>query len=203
VVALTFDDGPDPRGTPAVLDALARAGVRASFFVLGERTAEHPELLARVLAEGHRVEVHGYGHPRHSTSTRAAVAADIDAQLDQLSRHGVTPRMWRAPYGALAPWTAELAAERGLRLAGWTHDTNDWRGLETDEMLAAALPALRDGAVVLAHDGVGEGALRSDCEATARLVEPLVAAVKERGLAAGPLDPALEPLPAGNPAFPE
>ena len=128
MLALTFDDGPDPRGTPAVLDALARARARATFFVLGERAAAHPELIERTLAEGHAVEVHGHGHLRHPLSTREAVAADLDAALAVLARLGVEPRLWRVPWGDLAPWTEELADERGLALAGWTLDTHDWRG---------------------------------------------------------------------------
>lgn len=199
MLALTFDDGPDPRGTPAVLDALARAGVRATFFVLGERVAQHPELLGRVVAEGHAVQAHGYGHPRHPFSTREEVAADLDAELAELAAHDVRPRLWRAPYGHLAEFTAELAAERGLRLAGWTHDTHDWAGLETGEMLAATVPSLHDGAIVLAHDGVGEGARREDCNATARLIGPLVVAAREAGLEPGPLHADHAPLPVGNP----
>jgi peptidoglycan/xylan/chitin deacetylase (PgdA/CDA1 family) len=159
MLSLTFDDGPDPRGTPAVLDALARTGVRATFFVLGECVDVHPELLERTLDAGHVVEVHGHAHLRYSACDREEVAADLDAALAALARHGVEPRLWRTPWGYAAPWTVDLAEERGLRLAGWTVDTHDWRGLSTEEMLAAVTPQLADGAIVLAHDGVGTGAL--------------------------------------------
>ena len=81
MVSLTFDDGPDPRGTPAVLDALARAGARATFFVLGERVTRAPDLLARMLAEGHAVEVHGYGHRATPARRGRTVEADLDAAL--------------------------------------------------------------------------------------------------------------------------
>ena len=199
MIALTFDDGPDPRGTPAVLDALSRAGVRATFFVLGERVRCHPGLVERVLAEGHDVQAHGHGHPRHPDVTEQHVAADIDAALAELARYGIAPRLWRVPFGHLAPFSAALAEERGLRLAGWTHDTHDWMGLAAGEMHAAIVPALHDGAIVLMHDGVGEGALRESCEATAELIGPLAAAAREAGLEPGPLDPRTSALPAGNP----
>jgi peptidoglycan/xylan/chitin deacetylase (PgdA/CDA1 family) len=199
MLALTFDDGPDPRGTPAVLDALADAGVRATFFVLGERVRSHPDLIERILAEGHAVQAHGYGHPRHPDLDEREIAADLDAALAELARHGVAPALWRAPFGHLAPFSAAVAEERGLRLAGWTHDTHDWMGLEAGEVHAAIVPALHDGAIVLMHDGVGEGALRETCEETARLIGPLVTAAREAGLEPGPLDPRAPLLPAGNP----
>jgi peptidoglycan/xylan/chitin deacetylase (PgdA/CDA1 family) len=199
MLSLTFDDGPDPRGTPAVLDALARAGVRATFFVLGERVRAHPELLRRIVDEGHDVQAHGFAHPRHPRVTEDDVVSDIEAELAELGRHGIEPELWRAPFGDLAAFSARLAEERGLRLAGWTVDTHDWQGLDAGEMLAAIVPALEDGAIVLMHDGVGEGALREDCEATARMVGPLVVAAREARLEPGPLDPATSPLPTGNP----
>ena len=145
VLALTFDDGPDPRGTPAVLGALARAGVRATFFVLGERVAAHPGLLGDVLAAGHAVEVHGFGHLRHPECSRAEIEADLDAALGALAAHGVVPAWWRVPWGDLAPFTAGLAAERGPAARGLDADTHDWRGDGPDEMLDAARAGGRRG----------------------------------------------------------
>jgi peptidoglycan/xylan/chitin deacetylase (PgdA/CDA1 family) len=195
---LTFDDGPDPRGTPAVLDALAAAGATATFFVLGECAAAQPALIERILAGGHAVEVHGHGHLRHPLTSRECVEGDLDAALTVLRGYGIAPRLWRVPWGDLASWTAEVAAERGLTLAGWTADTHDWRGDDAATMLAALEPELRAGAIVLAHDGIGPGARRSGAEETARLIDPLVSAARARGLEPQPLDPATPP-PAGNP----
>ena len=138
---LTFDDGPDPRGTPAVLDALAAAGATATFFVLGECAAALPALVERTLEAGHAVEVHGHGHLRHPLTSRECVEGDLDAALAVLDGLGIAPRLWRVPWGDLAPWTAEVAAERGLTLAGWTADTHDWRGDDAATMLAALEPA--------------------------------------------------------------
>jgi peptidoglycan-N-acetylglucosamine deacetylase len=196
LLALTFDDGPDPRGTPVVLDALAAAGVRATFFVLGEQVVRWPELLGEVIAAGHEVEVHGFGHPRHPDSTRAAIEADLEAALAVLGEHGLAPGWWRAPWGHLAEFTPELAAEHDLRLAGWTLDTKDWRGDTAAEMLARL--RLEPGAVVLAHDGIGAGARRETASATAALIGPLVAAARARGLEPGPLSPSAV-APPGSP----
>lgn len=198
MVALTFDDGPDPRGTPIVLDALARVGARATFFVLGECVEREPGLLERVVAQGHDVEVHGHAHLRHPEHPRASIEKDLQTALDSLQRHGVAPTRWRLPWGHLAEFSGALAAEYGLTLAGWTVDTHDWRGDSAAEMLGAVVPRLEPGTIVLMHDGVGSGARRSDCRETAALVEPLVAAIRQEGLEPGRLH---EPLPVGNPDF--
>jgi len=200
MLALTFDDGPDPRGTPAVLDALRAANAGATFFVLAERAAAHPELLAAILAAGHTVELHGHAHLRHPRSTGRTIEDDLDRALETLAEHGVTPRRWRVPWGDLAAFTPTLAATRGLRLTGWTTDTRDWRGDAAPDMLARL--DLTPGAIVLAHDGIGPGAQRNDAAQTARLIGPLVAAARARGLAPGPLaDPWPVPIPFGNPDF--
>src|SRR5262245_61295731 len=133
--ALTFDDGPDPRGTPAVLNALEAAGVTATFFVLGERVEQHAELLDRTLDAGHTVEVHGFAHLRHPHTARAAVAEDLDRALEVLRQNGVRPRRWRIPWGHLAAFSAQVANARGLEVVGWTTDTHDWRGDDARTML--------------------------------------------------------------------
>jgi peptidoglycan/xylan/chitin deacetylase (PgdA/CDA1 family) len=127
MLALTFDDGPDPRGTPTVLDALARAGVRATFFMLGERVRNHPDLVERVLAAGHDVQAHGHAHPRHPDVTEREVAADIDAALAELARYGVAPALWRAPFGHLAPFSRASLRSAGCgSRVGRTTRTTGW-----------------------------------------------------------------------------
>src|SRR4051794_10497743 len=103
---LTFDDGPDPLWTPAVLDALAAARATATFFVLGERAAAWPWVVERILAAGHGVEVHGHGHLRHPLTRRECVEGDLEAALAVLRVHGVVPRLWRGPRGGGGPLSA-------------------------------------------------------------------------------------------------
>jgi peptidoglycan/xylan/chitin deacetylase (PgdA/CDA1 family) len=194
--SLTFDDGPDPVWTAAVLDALARAGARATFFVLGQAAERYPELVRRALDEGHAVELHGHAHLRHPAHPAAEVAADLDRALEALHGLGATPRLWRVPWGDLADHTPALAEAHGLELAGWSADTHDWRGDEAAAMLADIEPQLAVGAIVLAHDGLGPGAQRTGCEETVALIGPLVAAARARGLEPGPIS---GPMPAGNP----
>ena len=186
-LALTFDDGPDPRWTPAVLAALRAARATATFFVVGACVRRHPDVVKAAVADGHAVEVHADRHTSHADMTREEGAADLDRVLDILDGLGVRPAHWRTPWGIEAEWTRGLAAEHGLAVVGWTADTKDWRGDPAADMLAAVLPDLRDAAIVLAHDGLGPGALRDGCEETVALVAPLVAAARERGLEPGAL----------------
>jgi peptidoglycan/xylan/chitin deacetylase (PgdA/CDA1 family) len=99
---LTFDDGPDLRWTPAVLEALDAAGAVATFFVLGERAAAEPAIGERIVAAGHAVELHGHGHLRHPATSRECVEGDTDAALAVLGAVAITPRLWRVPWGDLA-----------------------------------------------------------------------------------------------------
>lgn len=174
-VALTFDDGPDGRWTPAVLDALRAVGAKATFFVLGECARRHPDAVRRAVTEGHAVQVHGDGHVRHTELTRGAAEEDLDRALEALDALGIRPSRWRTPWGVEAEWTRDVAAERDLALVGWTIDTHDWRGDAAEAMLAAVGPELRAGAVVLLHDGLGPGARRQGCEETVRFTRMMAA----------------------------
>lgn len=169
LIALTFDDGPDPEFTPPLLDALAQAGARATFFPLSPRLAAYPDLVRRIRAEGHLVGLHGWAHLKHPESTRAEVARDTERALAAFDE---PVAWWRLPYGMAAPWSAALAARHGLRVAGWTHDTHDWRGDAAADMRFEPRP----GEVVLMHDGLGPGIRRTHCRETVALARELAEA---------------------------
>lgn len=180
-VTLTFDDGPDPVWTPRVLDRLRHEGAVAVFYVMSDRARRHPDLVRAMVAEGHAVGLHCRRHVRHSASARSRVEADADAALAALEAIGVRPLSWRTPWGDVAPWTEQVARTRGLRLAGWTADTHDWRGDPAGAMLSRVAPRLGPDAVVLMHDGLGPGARRTGCAETVRLIGPLCAAARAAG----------------------
>jgi peptidoglycan/xylan/chitin deacetylase (PgdA/CDA1 family) len=153
-VALTFDDGPHPEGTPMILESLARHRATATFFVVGEQVRTRPALLARMRAQGHLVALHGDRH-------RLQLRLGREAQLDDL-RRGVTaiedalgesPRFHRPPYGIYG--AAGLAAVRaaGLQPLLWSRWGKDWRRLTTPARIAGrTMHGLLPGDVILLHD---------------------------------------------------
>lgn len=187
VINLTFDDGPDPVWTPAVLDALRAAGARATFFVLAPAAAAHPGPVRRALDEGHEVQLHAHEHVRHTDLSAEEAAADRDRALEVLAGLGIRPTRWRLPWGVRAGFSEGLAAQRDLELVHWTHDTEDWRGDPAADLVARAASAADGGGIVLAHDAVGPGALRSGCAHTVAAVGPLVARARAAGVAIGPV----------------
>jgi peptidoglycan/xylan/chitin deacetylase (PgdA/CDA1 family) len=191
-VALTFDDGPDATWTPIVLRELDRLRVRATFFVIGPLALEHPHLVRAIGDRGHAVGLHCWRHVRHTACSRREVEEDTDRALEALSSLGIRPTRWRTPWGDTAPWSEEVAAERGLALTGWTADSHDWRGDPAERMMEAIRPAVGAGAIVLMHDGLGPGARRQDCLQTMRLLSPLCGRIRELGLETAPLAAAPE-----------
>jgi peptidoglycan/xylan/chitin deacetylase (PgdA/CDA1 family) len=181
-LALTFDDGPDQTGTPRLLDVLARTGAQATFFPIAPRAAAHRELVTRILDDGHAVGLHCDEHVRHSSRDVAWGRADTERALGRLSQLGITPTLWRTPWGVTAPWTSQVAAEYGLRVTGWTVDTHDWRGDQAASMFAATRDRLGAGAIVLAHDGIGPGARRDNIRETIAFVELVARHTRAQGL---------------------
>lgn len=192
-IALTFDDGPDPRWTPRVLDALTLAGAQATFFVIAPRALSELYVVERILSDGHRIELHCHDHVRHTDRTEYEVTRDAEHALTALDLVGVRPRLWRPPWGVHAPFTPRVADRFGLRLVGWDADTHDWRGDDATRMVRAIGPSLTEGTVVLAHDGIGPGATRSGCAETVALVELLAREANARELRLGTLDAAGRP----------
>ena len=182
-LALTFDDGPDRDGTPLVLDALARHEARATFFVIAPRAAAHPELIGRIISDGHTIGLHCDEHVRHSERDADWCATDTRRALGRLHEQGIAPTLWRTPWGDTAPWTERVATDHNLTIIGWTVDTHDWRGDDAERMYADTRGRLDDGAIVLAHDGLGPGATRENADATAAYVELIAEHSRRHGLA--------------------
>ncbi len=153
-VALTFDDGPHPEGTPAVLDVLARADARATFFLVGEQVERRPELAAEIVAAGHAVALHGYRHRLQLRMTAGAVAADLARGAALIGEAtGRAPRLHRPPYGVYSPAGLRAARELGLDPLLWSRWGKDWRKLTTPRRIAArATQGVIAGDVILLHD---------------------------------------------------
>jgi peptidoglycan-N-acetylglucosamine deacetylase len=180
-IFLTFDDGPDPIWTPKVLETLHLFRARATFFVIAPLALRHPYLIRQMIQFGHAVELHCVKHTRHTELTYSEVDVDARGGLQDLRVLGVLPRLWRPPWGVIAPWTQAVAKDLGLELVSWTVDTHDWRGDTASEMLAYLRSDLQPGAVILMHDGLGPGARRSGCEETVALIGKLVKHARSLG----------------------
>src|SRR5579863_344409 len=191
-VALTFDDGPDPRVTPAVFDCLERYGVHASFFCIGRRAEAHPELVAEAVRRGHRVENHSHTHPHAFTCyPPAALRREVRRAQEALWRAGGSPpRFFRPPAGFRNPLLERELAAAGLHLASWTRRGFDTVSRDARRVVCRLLRGAAGGDVLLLHDGSAARDRRGApvvLAALPRLLDELAA----RGLRAMPL-----PLPA-------
>jgi len=128
-VALTFDDGPSGKWTPQVLDILKANDVKATFFMIGENARAYPELVRRVVAEGHAIGNHTYDHPRMESLSPRAQAAQLDSAARYISAAidgGYKPCFFRPPYGSYNETTVTLARDREMSSVYWSQDTEDW-----------------------------------------------------------------------------
>jgi len=150
VLGLTFDDGPDPASTPTVLDALARHGARATFFVLADRAEEHPQEVRATVAAGHEIGLHGLDHRRlPSVPDPESWLADGVRRVEAVA--GVPVRRFRPPFGSQTLGTYRAARRTGLEVVVWAADVADWVG-DPSAVVRFGLERARPGAVMLLHD---------------------------------------------------
>jgi peptidoglycan/xylan/chitin deacetylase (PgdA/CDA1 family) len=185
-VALTFDDGPDPVSTPAILDLLGASGARATFFLVGERIARGSDVVQRMVEEGHEIALHGWRH-RYMFTSSPRLARCLSAISDVVGDTHPRPSWFRPPYGVLSATSAIEAARHRLTPILWTTWARDWRADATPESIEEMLaPRLVGGATVLLHDASTNRAPMS-WTATAGALPVLLRACAERGLQVGPL----------------
>jgi peptidoglycan/xylan/chitin deacetylase (PgdA/CDA1 family) len=147
-VTLTFDDGPHPEGTPAILDALG--DTKAIFFLVGEQALRHPGVVAEIAARGHEIALHCHRHRVQLRLTERALRADMRAAREAI---GVPVRYHRPPLGIYSKAGLRVAREEGLEPLLWSRWGKDWRKWTTPERIAArATRGLGDGDVILLHD---------------------------------------------------
>ena len=153
---LTIDDGPDPQDTPKLLALLARHGARATFFVVGERAARHPGLIAEIVRQGHEIGHHTHTHPATGLwcATSARLAAELDRPYAVFADAGAPrPRRFRAPMGIKHFRLARALAARSLACVGWNIRSQDSFARDPRAVAARVLRRLRPGAIVLMHEG--------------------------------------------------
>jgi peptidoglycan-N-acetylglucosamine deacetylase len=157
VVSLTFDDGPNPRATPRILDVLAREQVKATFFVLGRHAERWPELVRRMADEGHQLGNHGYWHRKLHRRTPAYVREDLVRGTEAICLASGLPslRHFRAPHGFRSPWVTPIARRLGQRTVGWSLGVWDSARPGAEEIARRAAEGMRPGSILLLHDGDG------------------------------------------------
>ncbi|GAA4712669.1 polysaccharide deacetylase family protein [Brevibacillus fulvus] len=157
-MALTFDDAPDANFTPKVLDQLKKAGVHATFFVIGNRAEQHPDLIKRMIQEGHVIGNHSYSHPNLPKLKDPQFQQQI-IKTDNIihSLTGYTPKLVRPPYGNINEQQIKWLASQGKKIVNWNIDSLDWKGLDTKEVSTNILAHAMPGAIVLQHAAGGKG----------------------------------------------
>lgn len=154
VVALTFDDGPDEPYTSQVADILRREGVRATFFEVGEYVQQHPDVTARLLADGNVVGIHSFSHSSDLPQMdRQQFDQDTSAAEAAFGQDGVRPTLYRAPYGRMSATMRETLGGRDLLETGWSLDPRDWSDPGVDEIVRRVVSGAHPGDIVLLHDG--------------------------------------------------
>lgn len=179
---LSFDDGPNPDYTAHVLDLLANHDARASFFLVGQNVERYPDLVARMVAEGHRIGNHSYSHSVFSGISRADQFAEIERTDKLLAAFDGRPcHPFRPPRGVFSPALLIRLARARRRLTYWSYDSLDYKKQPVNELVdALRTRPPRPGDIVLMHD---------DNERAPRILEALLPEWRAAGFAFEPLPP--------------
>jgi peptidoglycan/xylan/chitin deacetylase (PgdA/CDA1 family) len=179
---LTLDDGPDEDATPAVLDALDAAGARATFFLVAEQLADHPEIGREILRRGHEVGLHGFGHERHDRIPPERSIADVNAGFEAVrDALGVRPRFYRPPFGKMSDASMNACVALSLLPVYWSAWGHDWEAVSAERIASLACAQLDDGGVLLLHDSSRYGR-RASATPTAGAIERIADWGRGRGL---------------------
>lgn len=180
-VALTFDDGPNPSSTPELLDLLSRRGIPATFFVNGDRTARHPEIIREILARGHVLGNHTYRHDNFIMLKRSrTLLKEIVKTQEVLEPFGVTPLAFRPPVGVTSPRLGKVLRETGLFVVNFNRRGGDRGNRRVKGISKRILKRLRDGDIIMLHDTPPRGGNRR--EEWLREVDRLLSGIEAREL---------------------
>ena len=157
IVALTFDDGPHPRYTHAILDLLKEYDAKATFFMIGKNVELYGDVARRVVAEGHEIGNHTYAHPTLATLPSGALEREIleaEALIEECT--GRSTALFRPPEGYCTLAVEDVVVRNGGTVILWSIDTEDWRGRPSDEIVHTVMQSVVPGAIILFHDYVAQ-----------------------------------------------
>lgn len=178
-IALTFDDGPDRRFTPQVLDVLKKHNVKATFFLMGSRVDGLPDITRRIHQEGHSIGNHTYWHPKlwqESMDRMRWEVTQTDAAIKKAV--GYSPKLFRAPYGGVNDQLVMELGKMNFSVIGWSVDSMDWTQIDSAAVQKNVLSNLHPGAIVLMHSG---GHWTQDLSGMVQAVDALIPRLKREG----------------------
>lgn len=191
-IALTFDDGPDPRWTPQILDVLGTYRFAATFFCLGQQARAHPEVVKEIVRRGHEVGVHGYWHRHHLLWPAGPIRRDVAQAADVLRvATGMPVRYFRPPYGQVSGGSLSTARGLGLQTVLWSAWGREWRDRDPASVASRVARRLRPGAIVLLHDS-DAAAPPGTAATTMAALDRLAAVIADRQLRPATLTALLE-----------
>lgn len=184
IMALTFDDGPHPVYTPAILDLLRDYQAKATFFAIGQHLAQYPDIAQTLVAQGHELANHTFSHPDLNRKFRRDISQEI-RRTDDLLTQWLPPlsSYFRPPYGHANLLVMQTLKSMGRPIIFWDVDVQDWNGLAVDQMFAVVERNAHPGAIVLMHDSgpTPPGSPPVDRQRTVELVQKILATYSPQG----------------------
>lgn len=180
---LTLDDGPDAAGTPAVLSALDAAGANATFFLVAEQLADHPDLVDEIEGRDHEIGLHGFRHERHDRISHERSRDDVIRGFEALREAtGADPRWYRPPFGKMSDASMTTCRELGMTPVYWSAWGHDWEDITGEDIAQRACRQLEDGTVLLLHDSARYGR-RPSAAPTAEAIRRIADHARRQGIA--------------------
>lgn len=178
-VALTFDDAPDPVFTRQILDVLDEYKVEATFFIVGYRAENYPEIVREIDEAQHAIGNHSYNHPYMPDLTKQAFENQIESTQTILQNLiGYRPRLLRTPYGAISERQLKWAVQHDFTVVNWSVDSLDWKSLKANEVSKNILEHVEPGSIILQHAGGGVG---EDLTGTVEALPRIISTLREQG----------------------
>jgi len=181
IVALTFDDGPYPPYTEQILDILKERNIQTTFFLVGGNAAKNPQLVQRMVSEGHQIGNHTYNHVDLLKLDRLAAADEIDRTSAVLqAQTGFRPQVVRPPHGFRDPAVMDMLAGRGLKVVEWSVMSKDWTNPGVQAVVRRTVDKVQNGSVILLHDGDGI-ACKADRSQTVAATRQIIDELQAKG----------------------
>lgn len=196
-VALTFDDGPDTKYTPKILDVLKKYNVKATFFLMGSRAKKHPQIVKRIIDEGHIIANHTWSHVNLTKISEKRFEKEINKTNNILAKEtGREIMMLRPPYGAISVDALQKLKEMNYKSIQWSVDSRDWLGDNVDKILINTIPDVTNDAIILFHSAAGNQA--HNLEASVKVLPELIKTLRMKDFEFVNLDKLLDIKPYRN-----